>query len=65
MNGLRRNHRSDGEADYLERTTLRLRQISSTYSGAAEAEAAEFAHRLRTMAKGGVGVPDGHIAGAA
>ena len=61
----RRNRRSDGDADYLERTTLRLRRITSTYSGAAEADAAEFASRLRARAKGSVWVQDGHIAGAA
>ena len=43
----------DGDADYLERTAVRLRHMASTHSAAREGDAAEVEKRLRNMAYGG------------
>lgn|GEM_PF-4724498 len=51
MNGAHQGNRDD--ADYLERTAIRLRHMTSTISAALEAEADEVENRLRHMASGG------------
>lgn len=49
----RRNNVDDCDADYLERTAVRLRHMASTHSAALQGCPAEVEIRLRTMAYGG------------
>ena len=49
----RRNNGDDGDADYLERTAVRLRHMASTHSAARKGDAAEVENHLPNMAYGG------------
>ena len=51
--GLRLANENDGNADYLERTAVRLRHMTSTYSAALGGDADTVEIRLRSMAYGG------------
>jgi len=51
MIGIRRSDNNE-DAEYLERTAVRLRHMASTHSAARDADADEVHDRLRNMAYG-------------
>jgi hypothetical protein len=48
-----RKNENDRDADYLERTAVRLRHMASTIPVAVEGDADDVRSRLRNMAYGG------------
>lgn len=53
MTGPHKGNRDDGDADYLERTAIRLRHMTSSNSATLEGDADDVENRPRRMAYGG------------